>query len=102
MSLDPKNSLTTVKYDAPHSTVKNDYKNESSKSSTTSHTTSDSGQRKKRTARACDKCSIARTKCDGKRPCYRCISMLIRLFLCLFIFFFFFTFQIAWKTLAFN
>lgn len=31
---------------------------------------------RKRTARACDRCSIARTKCDGKQPCYRCLSML--------------------------
>lgn len=31
------------------------------------------GQRK-RTARACDRCSLARTKCDGKNPCYRCAS----------------------------
>lgn len=30
---------------------------------------------RKRTARACDRCSIARTKCDGKQPCYRCLSM---------------------------
>lgn len=29
---------------------------------------------RKRTARACDKCSVARTKCDGKNPCYRCLS----------------------------
>lgn len=33
-----------------------------------------SAANRKRTARACDRCSTARTKCDGKQPCYRCLS----------------------------
>ncbi|KAK3944045.1 hypothetical protein QBC46DRAFT_376160 [Diplogelasinospora grovesii] len=27
---------------------------------------------RKRTKRACDKCSTSRTRCDGERPCRRC------------------------------
>ncbi|KAF7498532.1 hypothetical protein DV113_003426 [Geotrichum candidum] len=36
-----------------------------------------SAANRKRTARACDRCSTARTKCDGKQPCYRCLNLLI-------------------------
>jgi hypothetical protein len=37
----------------------------------------DSPPRKKRTRRACDQCSVSRTKCDGNMPCQRCANLLI-------------------------
>lgn len=34
----------------------------------------DQFQRKKRAGKACDSCRIKKTKCDGRKPCLRCIS----------------------------
>lgn len=56
----------------------NNNNNSDSKSSAKGSKKTDSSYEasgRKRTARACDRCSLARTKCDGKNPCYRCASM---------------------------
>lgn len=77
MELDSKPTSSSQTLTTPSTSVPSDQINNSTLTSNITRLSNSNinGHQRKRTARACDRCSIARTKCDGKNPCYRCLSM---------------------------